>query len=234
MLAESARRGRRDRPALPPRGRAVRRARQRHVAVGRLAAGRGRRSSSRSTGSTACCALDPDTRTAVVEPGVINLDVSRAARAARAGLRARPVQPVGLHDRRQPRVQLRRRALPQARDDQQPRARASRRCCPTARWSTWAATAASPSGPDWTGMFCRLGGPVRRSRSRSRCGSSRSPRRRAPRSPSTTRLEAAGDAVARDRARGAAAGRDGDHGRARDRGRRGVGASPATPRAPRC
>ena len=65
--------------------------------------------------------IDPDIRTAVVEPGVINLHLTEAA--ARFGLTTlRSVQPGGVHDRRKPGVQFRRRALPEARHDQQPRA----------------------------------------------------------------------------------------------------------------
>ena len=41
--------------------------------------------------------IDPDTRTAVVEPGVINLDVSRAAAPHGLAYAPGPVQPVGLH-----------------------------------------------------------------------------------------------------------------------------------------
>ena len=59
----------------------------------------------------------------VVEPGVTNLDVTPGRRAARLLLRARPVQPAGLLDRRQRRGELRRRALPQVRLHRQPRAR---------------------------------------------------------------------------------------------------------------
>ena len=67
-------------------------------------------------------AIDPDARIAVVEPGVINLDVTPPPRPT-ACLRARSLQPVHLHDRRQRRLQLRRRALPEIRDDREPRPR---------------------------------------------------------------------------------------------------------------
>ena len=60
----------------------------------------------------------------MVEPGVVNLDVTTRGRPARALLRARSVEPVDLHDWRQRRVQLRRRALLPPRHDGQPRARA--------------------------------------------------------------------------------------------------------------
>ena len=59
----------------------------------------------------------PIARVAVVEPGVVNLAVTALARTARPLLRARSVEPVGLHDRRQRRLQLRRRALLPPRHD---------------------------------------------------------------------------------------------------------------------
>jgi len=55
--------------------------------------------------------LDPEQRIAVVEAGVVNLQISQAAERIRTVLRSRPVQPADLHDGRQCRVQFRRRAL---------------------------------------------------------------------------------------------------------------------------
>ncbi|MEZ5124098.1 MAG: FAD-linked oxidase C-terminal domain-containing protein [Solirubrobacterales bacterium] len=66
-------------PGLPPRGRAVRCARQRHVAVGRVAAGRRRGGGRAQPPQPGACGSTPTSELAVVEPGVINLDVSRAA-----------------------------------------------------------------------------------------------------------------------------------------------------------
>ena len=71
--------------------------------------------------------IDLDSQRVVVEPGVANLDVTRAVAAARLLLRARPLEPAGLHDRRQRRRELRRRALPQARLHRPPRHRAHAR-----------------------------------------------------------------------------------------------------------
>ena len=58
--------------------------------------------------------------------------VTRAAAPARLLLRARPVQPAGLLDRRQRRRELRRRALPEVRLHHQPRHRRRAGRCPTA------------------------------------------------------------------------------------------------------
>ena len=57
----------------------------------------------------------PADRRVIVEPGVTNLDISRGGGAVRLLLRARSVEPEGLHDRRQRRRELRRRALPEVR-----------------------------------------------------------------------------------------------------------------------
>ena len=67
--------------------------------------------------------VDPDDRVAWVEPGVLNLDLSRAVAAPRPPLRARPVEPAGVLDRRQRGQQLRRAALPGLRRDERPRPR---------------------------------------------------------------------------------------------------------------
>ena len=66
--------------------------------------------------------LDERNRRARVQPGLINLDLSRHAAAQRALLRARSVVAEDLDDRRQHRDERRRRALPVVRDDGQPRA----------------------------------------------------------------------------------------------------------------
>ena len=102
------------------RRRAVRRARRRHGALGRRAAGRGRRRD----------LARPD------EPDPRGRPRVRAHRRAAGGdeppgdrggdrrrllLRARPVEPAGLHDRRERRRELRRRALPEVRLHRQPR-----------------------------------------------------------------------------------------------------------------
>ena len=109
----------------------------------------------------------------------------RAGRAARPLLRAGSLQPVGVHDRRQRRLQLRRRALLPARHDRQPRARPARR-------------ARRRHGRDARRRQPRTGGAGSRracssdrkgcsaSRSRSRCGWWRDRRSIAPCWPPTT------------------------------------------------
>ena len=72
---------------------------------------------------TAVLEIDVDSGYVVVEPGVTNLDVTRAVADERLLLRARSVVPAGVHDRRQRRRELGRRALPQVRLHDQPRAR---------------------------------------------------------------------------------------------------------------
>ena len=78
-----------DPATLPRRARAGRRARRRHRPVGRRAAARATAWCCRSPSSSASCAIDPIARTAVVQPGVRNLAISRGRRAARPLLRAR-------------------------------------------------------------------------------------------------------------------------------------------------
>ena len=53
--------------------------------------------------------VDVPNRRVRVQPGVTNLDVTRAVAAPRALLRPRPLEPAGVHDRRQRRRELRRR-----------------------------------------------------------------------------------------------------------------------------
>ena len=67
--------------------------------------------------------VDLANRRAVVEPGVTNLAITEAVARPGLLLRARPVQPAGLHHRRQRGGELRRRALPEVRLHGQPRAR---------------------------------------------------------------------------------------------------------------
>ena len=79
------------------------------------------------------CEVDPADQRAVVEPGVINLAGDPGRRAARLLLRARPVEPADLLDRRQRRGELRRRALPEVRLHHQPRDRRSSSSTPDGR-----------------------------------------------------------------------------------------------------
>ena len=79
VLPETRRRSRGHRPALR-RGRgAVRGPRQRHQPVGRRGAARGRHRHRAQPPEPRILEIDPIDRVAVVEPGVINLDVSAAA-----------------------------------------------------------------------------------------------------------------------------------------------------------
>ena len=152
----SRRRPTRCRPACrPPRrhGRAVRRPRLGHGPGRRRRAAR-RRGRDRH---------DED------EPGAVGrprrpAGVGRAGRAQprphhgswrqlRPALRARPVEPAELLDRRQRGQQLRRAALPRRRRHQRPRPRPSRSCCPTATSPCSAARTPSPTGYDLRGAF---------------------------------------------------------------------------------
>ena len=67
--------------------------------------------------------IDYDNRCVVAQPGVTNLGITHAVAARRLLLRARPVEPDRLHDRRQCRREFGRRALPQIRAHDQQRAR---------------------------------------------------------------------------------------------------------------
>ena len=67
--------------------------------------------------------IDYANRCAVVQPGVTNLGITQAVEARRLLLRARPVEPDRLHDRRQCRGEFGRRALPQIRAHHQQSAR---------------------------------------------------------------------------------------------------------------
>ena len=103
--------------------RAVGGARRRLRALGRRAAGRGRRPD-RALAAAAHPRGGPRrTSACVVEPGVTNIAVSQAV-GAHALLPARPVEPDRLHDRRQRGRELRRRALLQVRLHHQLRDRA--------------------------------------------------------------------------------------------------------------
>ena len=114
------RRGAGRRPRLRRARRAVRRTRRRDGAVGRRASAcRRRRHLARPH--------EPDPRDRPrerprdVEPGVTNLASDAGGHAARLLLRARPVEPAGVHDRRQRGRELGRRALPEVRLHGQPR-----------------------------------------------------------------------------------------------------------------
>ena len=140
--------------------------------------------------------------------------------AARLLLRARPVEPAGLLDRRQRRGELRRRALPEVRLHHQPRAR--RR----ARHRRRRAPSSSAERPRTAPGYDLLGAVVG---SEGTLGIVTSATVRLVRLPEEVRTilvgfestDQAGAAVSAIIAAGIAAGRDRDDGRARDRGRRG-------------
>ena len=77
----------------------------------------------------------------------------QAPRAARLPLRPRPVEPAGVHDRRQRGQQLRRAALPRLRRHQRPRPSRSRWCSPTATSPMLGGLDAEPAGLDLRGVF---------------------------------------------------------------------------------
>ena len=70
-------------------------------------------------------AIDPEARTAVVQPGVVHADAAARGGAARAALRAGPVDPHPLHDRRDDRQQRLRLAGARLRPDRRQRGRAA-------------------------------------------------------------------------------------------------------------
>jgi hypothetical protein len=85
-------------------------------------------------------AIDRTARTATVQSGVRNLAISEAARPHGLFYAPRSEQPDRLHDRRQRRRELGRRALPQVRPDAAQRPQGARLHLPPARRSSSAAT----------------------------------------------------------------------------------------------
>ena len=173
---------------------------------------------------------------------VLEVDLERGQRRRRAGrdeprrhargrrrrllLRARPVEPAGLHDRRQRRRELGRRALPQVRLHRQPRARRRGRA---ARRRARRRSRAGTTGPT-----CSARSSARRARSgsrrSSRCASCARRRRCGRCSPASRTPTTAGAAVSGDDRGRDPAGGDRDDGRAHDRGGRGGGRRRATRR----
>ena len=169
--------------------------------------------------------IDPVDRVAVVQPGVFNLDVSFAAEQYGLVLRARSVEPVGVHDRRQRRLQLGRRALLQVRDDAQSRARPARRAADRrgdhARRPQPRTRRLRPHG-----RVCRIGRALRhraRNHAEAAAAAGEVSHRagRVPLAGSGRRRGLRGGRV------GTAAGRDGDHGQPVDPGGRGRASTPA-------
>ena len=104
--------------AMPRAGRALRRARQRHKSIRRLAADP-RRANHRLESPEP----HQETRSRAAHrrsrAGRDQLSHQRGGPALRPLLRARPIEPIHLHHRRQHRLQQRRRPLPEIRHDQQ-------------------------------------------------------------------------------------------------------------------
>ena len=204
--------------ALPRPRRALRRSRRRHGALGRRAAGRRR-------GRDLARAAQPRPRGRPrARPGRrrARRDEPRDHEGRRRRgllLRTRSLEPAGLHDRRQRRRELGRRALPQARVHGQPRARGRRRprgrrarhALPRRRRApTCSACSSAPRG--------RSGSP-----SRITVRVLRVPETRADAARRVREHRRGGRRrLARDRRRDPA-GRDRDDGRADDRGGRGGG-----------
>ena len=114
------------------------------------------------------------------------------AAPARTALRARPVEPVDLHDRRQRRLRLRRRALPETGDDLEPRARLRSRP-PDGKVVGLGTGSPEHTGPDW--LAVRGLRRAVRDRARSDAAAAPPPEARTRCSPHTA-PRAAGDAVA--------------------------------------
>ena len=205
-----------------------------HRAVRRGAAARGRRADRDLADARdhARCAARTSARSS--SPGVINLDVTRAATPARLLLRARPVEPADLLDRRQRRGELRRRALPEVRLHHQPRARRRLRHRRRATSSTLGGAAPGQPRLRPARRGRRLRGHARhrhlgdRPAGPAARGGAHAPGRLREHRPG--RRRDLGDHRRRHRAR-----RHRDDGRARDRGRRGGRALQLPRRAPaRC
>ena len=141
-------RGAGGRPHLRARGRAVRRRAAPAPAspAARCRSADGDRDLARPHEPRSSRSTSP-TQRVVVEPGVTNLDVTQAVAADGFFYAPDPVEPAGLHDRRQRRRELGRRALPEVRLHDQPRLGRRRSCCPTASSSSSAARRSSRTAP---------------------------------------------------------------------------------------
>ncbi len=226
VLAAVEGRSRADRASLSCRRRALRGPRVGHQPVGRLGADRGRHRHRPQPDEP-----HPADRPARSDRGRrAGRDQPRhlgRRRAARPLLRARPVEPVGVHHRRQRGVQLRRRPLLPPRHDGQPRPRARSRA---ARRRSGASRRRQRGGGRARSdrLVRRLRGPVRR-RARDHGPADPPPRGLSHRA-GLLRV-AAGRGRRRDagdRRRTPARG-DGDHGPPGHRGRRGRGARRLSP-----
>ena len=136
---------------LRPAPGAVRRPRVGHRAVRRCAARTPTASWSSPPGCARSSKIDAANQRAVVQPGGDQPARDPRRRARRVLLRAGPVQPAGVLDRRQPGRELRRRALPEVRLHRQPRHR--RRGGDARRRASWSSAARrrTPPGYDLLG-----------------------------------------------------------------------------------
>ena len=92
--------------------------------------------------------VDPEARTAVVQPGVVHADAAAGRRPARAALRPGPVHAHPLHDRRDDRQQRLRLAGARLRPDRRQRRRAAGRVRRRLRGATGRASARPADGLD--------------------------------------------------------------------------------------
>ena len=169
-------------------------------------------------------------------PGVINLRRHPGRRARRLLLRARPVQPAGLLDRRQRRGELRRRALPEVRLHHQPRARRSRSSTPDGEVVAARRHGAGRARLRPARRVRRLRGHARHRHQGDRAAGARARGGAARCWPASTAPTQAGAGGRRRSSRaGIVPGGDRDDGRAGDRGGRGGRRTATTPTAPaRC
>ncbi len=97
--------------------------------------------------------MDAENRRAVVQPGVVNLDLTRAVEHLGLYFAPDPVQPEVLHDRRQRLGKFRRPAHAGLRRDHESRHRARTRAARWPKSCASAARAAETPGYDLTGLF---------------------------------------------------------------------------------
>ncbi len=118
--------------------------------------------------------VDYENQVAVVEPGLVNLHLSWAVGPARLLLRARSVEPAGLHHRRQHRQQLRAARTRSSTASPPTTSSVWRSCCPTASCSGSAARRAMRRATTWSASSSAPRAPSA-SPPRSPCGSSEKP-----------------------------------------------------------
>ena len=179
--------------------------------------------------------VDADERVAWVQPGVVNLDLTRALASARPALRPGPVEPAGVHDRRQRGQQLGRAPLPGLRRHVAPTSWPLEVVLPDGTVTVLGGLDAEPAGPRPAGRVRGQRGDAGHRHPHRRAADARS-RRPWPRCCSTSRRSAAAaETVSGDHRRRPAARRAGDDGPAHHRGGRGVRPRRLSrPTRPRC